>query len=287
LDENTGEEGTPPSSFSHGEEDRVKVKKAKVTLIDYTGKGMNDPWYAASLMIWTKRTRTEMSPGGLEEIMGWPEERKLEELAYMAATVPSSWEFCDFTFLIENVTRAFTHQLVRTRTASYAQQAMQVLRMDREEGWTYHTGLTVAASPEAQAIYDSSMRTIAQAYSSMLEIPGIHTEDARGVLPTNIQTNIVVKANLRSMADLLRKRASPRNQGARPGGEGEWSFVHRELKRTILEAMPWAELFLNRTADVVAADAYKLLEGVTDKQLKTNLTKCVDQLLTNVGAGDQ
>src|SRR4051812_1016288 len=102
----------------------------QVDLIDYTGRGMNDPWYAASLMIWTKRTRTEISPGGLEEIRSWPEERKLEELRYMAATVPSSWEMCDFMFLITGVTRAFTHQLVRTRTLSYAQQAMQVLRVD-------------------------------------------------------------------------------------------------------------------------------------------------------------
>ncbi len=89
----------------------------KVTLIDWTGKGI-DPWYSASLMIWTKQTRTQMSPGGFEEIRAWSEERKLEELKYMPATVPSSWEFTDFVFLIEGVTRAFTHQLVGTRTAS-------------------------------------------------------------------------------------------------------------------------------------------------------------------------
>jgi hypothetical protein len=51
----------------------------------------------------------------------------------------------------------------------------------------------------------------------------------------------------------------------------------------MLEAMPWTDLFLNRTADAVAADMYQLLELVPDKKLRTDLTKGVDQLLTNVG----
>jgi hypothetical protein len=262
------------------------VTKAVVDLIDYTGKGANDPWYAAGLMIWTKRTRTELSPGGLDEIASWPEAKKLEELRYMAATVPSSWEFCDFTFLLRNVTRAFTHQLVRTRTLSYAQQAMQVLRVDKGNGWDYGVGTTIAADPEAARVYRKTMDVISGAYTALADTPGVHTEDARGVLPTNILTNIVVKGNLRAFADMLRKRASPRNQGARPGKEGEWTVVHREMKAKMIEALPWTEIFLNRTADVVAADLYALLEDVPDKVLRTNLTKAVDQLLTNVGAGE-
>jgi flavin-dependent thymidylate synthase len=263
----------------------------KVTLIDHTGKGMSDPWYAASLMIWTKRTRVEMSPGGIDEIMAWPNDKKIEELKYMAATVPSSWEFCDFTFLIEGVTRAFTHQLVRTRTMSYAQQAMQVLKMNQGDGWKYHTGVTIVGKPVAETIYHDTMNTIAESYSMLLKVDGIKTEDARGVLPTNILTNIVVKGNLRAWCDLLRKRASPRNQGATPGVDGEWTVAHRELRARMMEAMPWTELFLNRVADSVAADAYLLLEqigkdGIDQKRLKTDITKHIDQLLTNIGAGE-
>jgi hypothetical protein len=255
----------------------------KITLIDFTGKGYGDPWYAASLMIWTKQTRIQMSAGGLDEIRAMANTDKLAHLQYMAATVPSSWEFCDFTFLIEGVTRAFTHQFVRTRTLSFAQQAMQVLRVDQGNGWDYHTGMTIAADKDAKLLYDETMRTVGKAYTALADLPGIHTEDARGVLPTNILTNIVAKGNLRVWADLLRKRASPRNQGAKPGSEGEWSVVHREIKRQMLEAMPWTDLFLNRTADAVAADMYAMLEGVSDRKLRTDLTKGVDQLLTNVG----
>jgi flavin-dependent thymidylate synthase len=257
----------------------------KVTLIDYTGKFAHDPWYAAGLMIWTKQTRTQMSAGGLQEILQRTPDELEQELRYMAATVPSSWEFCDFTFLVEGVSRAFTHQFVRTRTLSFAQQAMQVLRVDQDNGWDYHVGTTIAADSEACLVYEDTMRKIGEAYTALCETPGVHTEDARGVLPTNILTNIVAKGNLRVWADLLRKRASPRNQGAKPGGEGEWSVVHREIKRLMIEALPWTDLFLNRTEDRVAADMYQLLEQLPPelKLLKTNLTKGVDQLLTNVG----
>jgi hypothetical protein len=259
--------------------------KATVTLIDYTGKFAHDPWYAAGLMIWTKQTRTEMTPGGIQDILKKTPDELTEELKYMAATVPSSWEFADFTFLISHVTRAFTHQFVRTRTLSFAQQAMQVLRVDKGNGWDYHVGTTIEADKDAKTLYEETMKTVGKAYTALADIPGIHTEDARGVLPTNILTNIVAKGNLRVWADLLRKRASPRNQGAKPGSEGEWAFVHREIKRQMIEALPWTDLFLNRTEDKVAADMYRMLEEMPPelKLLKTNLTKGVDQLLTNIG----
>jgi flavin-dependent thymidylate synthase len=262
-----------------------KESDVKVDLIDYTGKGTGNPWYAAALMIWTKQTRVEMDPGGLEAILSTSVEEKERELRYMAATVPSSWEFCDFTFLISGVTRAFTHQLVRTRTASYAQQAMQVLNVSQGAGWDYHTGVTIAGNTEREEVYRAVMGEIAIGYKHLLEI-GAKTEDARGVLPTNILTNIVMKANLRTMCDLLRKRASPRNQGATPGTDGEWTTAHREMKARMIEALPWTSLFLERTADKVAADAYLLLEQVPDKKLRTDLNKLIDQILTNVGSGE-
>lgn len=250
-----------------------------VTLIDHTGRGSGDPWYAANLMIWTKRTRVEMAPGGLDEIAAWPEEKKLEELAYMAATVPSSWEFSDYTFLISGVTRAFTHQLVRTRTASYAQQAMQVLDMSQGPGWEALIGPTIEENPVRKVAYKHTLETVADAYKWLVE-DGAKIEDARGLLPTNILTNIVMKANLRTLCDLIRKRVSPRNQG-------EFVDVLRLMKSEVLAAHPWADLFINRTADRVAAELYGLLDSIQNRSLRTSINKLVDQLLTNVGGGDQ
>jgi flavin-dependent thymidylate synthase len=250
----------------------------RINLIDYTGKGTGDPWYAASLMIWTKRTRVEMSPGGLDEIIAWPEEKKVEELKYMAATVPSSWEFCDYTFLIQGVTRAFTHQLVRTRTLSYAQQAMQVLDVSQGPGWEALVGPTVQQDENRRNIYSRTLAVIADSYKLLVR-DGTKVEDARGLLPTNILTNIVVKGNLRSFCDLIRKRVSPRNQG-------EFVDVLRFMKEEMLRVHPWTDLFINRTADVVAADLYNMIAQIEDKMLRTDINKGIDQLLTNIGQGN-
>jgi hypothetical protein len=256
----------------------------KVELVDWTGKGTGDPWYAAALLIWAKNTRVMMTESSFEEIRKWPPNKLWNELEYVVNTLPASWEHVDFVFLLTGVTRAFTHQLVRTRTASYSQQAMQIgVKLD----WEYHTGMTIKNNAEAMAIYDDCMIQIAEAYQELMKIPGVHPEDARGILPTNILTNIVMKANLRTMCDLLRKRASPRNQGARPGDEGEWAVCHREMKSRMIEALPWCDMFLNRDADKYAADAYLLLEQIPDKKLRTDVTKRIDAILTNVGSGSQ
>ena len=66
----------------------------KVSLISYTPD-------AVELMIFTKNTRLNMNPKGLDEIKNWSEEKKMEELKYMSTTIPSSWEFSDLTFVIE------------------------------------------------------------------------------------------------------------------------------------------------------------------------------------------
>jgi flavin-dependent thymidylate synthase len=257
----------------------------RVDLVDWTGKDHPNRWYGAAKLIWAKNTRIEMRADGIEEVLTWPEVKLVDELQYIVNTLPSAWEHVWFTFVITGVTRAFTHQLVRTRNASYSQQAMQVLRMDKQD-WAYHVGMTIQRNPEASAIYKETMDYIKRQHRRLMSIDGVHTEDARGILPTNIETNIVMTANLRALCDLLRKRASPRNQGARPGDEGEWAVVHREMKARMVEKMPWTDLFLNRTADRFAADAYMLLEGVEDKKLRVDITKRIDAILTNVGSGN-
>ncbi len=240
-----------------------------VKLIDYTGQGVS-PWHAAHLMIWTKRTRVDISPGGLEEIKSWPEEQVRKELDYMAATIPSSWEFCDFIFLITGVTRALTHQLVRARHASFAQQTMQIL--DLSAGWEYRTGPSL--SGELKEDYEDIMAQIADTYKTLVKA-GVKIEDARGVLPTNILTNVIMKVNLRTLCELVRKRTSPRNTG-------EFPDMLRLLKASVTDALPWSPIFLDRTADVVSGELFELIAKLPDSEVKTNILKRIDQLLTNV-----
>jgi flavin-dependent thymidylate synthase len=207
----------------------------KVTLIDYTGAGT--PWpalYAAKLLVYVKNTRLTQGQDTRSEIDKWTWEKLQDELKYIATTIRSSWEFVDYTWEIQGVTRAFTHQLVRTRTASYAQQAQRVV--DLSQGFDYSTPETVTKAKK-DGLWRLCMDMIASTYKELHDA-GVPTQDCRGVLPTNVLTNIIMKANLRTFADLVGKRENLRAQS-------EYADVVREMKRCVLEVHPWAGPFLN------------------------------------------
>jgi flavin-dependent thymidylate synthase len=238
----------------------------KCTLLEYTGSP--DPERAIDLLIFTKNTRLQMSPGMLNDIASWPAAKKLDELEYMANTIPSSWEFVNYTFLIEGVTRAFTHQLVRTRTASFAQQTMRVLDVSSGPGWDYLVGPTIAGDEQRASLYQNEMDMIASCYSLLVK-NGAAIEDARGILPTNILTNIVMGCNMRTFVELVRKRSSPRTQG-------EYRNVLEAMKTAVREVHPWIDLFVNRTADAAMHDLDDEINGIDDNAKRLRMLKLVD-----------
>lgn len=246
----------------------------RVTLIYWTGYG-SGPWTAADLMIFTKNTRIKMAPDGLLAIHAWTPEKKIEELTYMANTIRSSWEFCDYVFLMEDVTRAFTHQLVRTRHASYAQQTQQILKIDAQSVEPPRGDL-----PEVTMdIWKNSVNDAARGYEGMLAA-GATVEQARGVLPTNIRTNIVVKMNLRTVVEVFGQRISPRNLS-------EYSEVAREMRACILRVHPWATVFLEQSTDRYLEELDGILKVFRDhpphqgEELATRAMKLVDQVRRN------
>ena len=198
----------------------------KVTLISYTQN-------AVDLLLFTKSTRLNLSPGLMKEIEYWPPSKKLEELEYMAGTIPSSCEFVDYTFLVEGVSRAYTHQQVRTRAASYAQQSMRVTEMG---GYQYVYTDKNLSDPIAMALIDDCNAIVKATYANLLSI-GQPAEDARGVLPTNIATNIVCKFNLRAFSDIAKSRTGGRTQS-------EYQKVVNAMVDAVLEVHPWVDLFL-------------------------------------------
>jgi flavin-dependent thymidylate synthase len=238
----------------------------KCSLIEYTGSP--DPERAIDLLIFTKNTRLQMVPGFLSEISNWPMRNKLDELEYMANTIPSSWEFVNYTFLIEGVTRAFTHQLVRTRTASFAQQTMRVLDVSSGPGWEYATGPTIAGNEKRESLYKNEMEMVDSAYKLLIK-DGAAIEDARGILPTNILTNIVMGCNMRTFVELVRKRSSPRTQG-------EYRNVLEAMKKSVHEVHPWIDLFIARTADAAMHDLDAEINGIEDSAKRTRMLKLVD-----------
>jgi len=208
----------------------------KVRLIDYTGINAAEPAdYAARLLIYAKNTRLTQGEETQAQIAAMGAAQISEELKAIATTIRSSWEFVDYTFEIRDVTRAFTHQLVRTRTASYAQQAQRVVDMSDFEA---RKPATIANNPAASEIWDQLMVSISAAYSYFHDEAGIPAQDCRGVLPTNVYTNIIDKMNLRTFADLCGKRDNLRAQD-------EYHEVVVAMKQEVLRVHPWTEIFLS------------------------------------------
>lgn len=243
----------------------------EVKLIDYTGAGSEDPArYAAERLVFTKQTRLNMNPDQLERVKRMSNAELYKELDYMAHTIPSSWEFVSYVFLINGVSRAFTHQFVRTRTGSYAQQTMRVLDVD---GWKYQTGPTIEEDQERTMIYGAMMKNIDFAYRELIR-KGAKIEDARGVLPTNILTNIVAKFDLRTFADTQRKRASFRTQG-------EYRDVMNAMREEVLRVHPWSSKFMERSFDNAARDLESEIRKLAIPPDETiRLIKFIDEMRT-------
>jgi flavin-dependent thymidylate synthase len=195
----------------------------KVTLISYTQDALN-------LLLSTKGTRLAHN----EDPATWSPEKKAEHLAYMRDTIKSSWEFSDYVFKIEGVTRAFTHQIVRTRTGSYAQEAMRVVDASDHP---IEVPPKIAEDEILFNIWNAATKDMMDGYSSLLEL-GAEPQDARGLLPTNITTNIIAKFNLRTLHETAKLRLCTRTQG-------EYQDVFRAMRAAVIEVHPWAEDFLD------------------------------------------
>lgn len=234
----------------------------KVTLINHTQD-------ATTLLLFTKSTRLTMSPGLMDEIRAWHPDRVAEELAYMANTIPSSWEFVDYVFLVEGVSRAYTHQQVRTRAASYAQQTMRVLDMGH---FDYVFTDKNRANAAAMGVIKETLQRIREAYNDLIKL-GQAPEDARGILPTNIATNIVCKFNLRTLAELCASRTGGRTQS-------EYQKVVNAMADAVLAVHPWAEQFLfPKQRDYFAEiEAWAEREFGGDLLKKGALLKIVDKM---------
>ena len=194
---------------------------------------LNSTPFALETLLLTKSTRLKMSSSSLEEVIAWPEEKKRSELKYMLGTIQSSWEFVDFVFLIEDVSRAFTHQLVRHRVGtSFAQQSQRTVDMS---GFNYVVPDGID-NYEKSTIYDDAMEEINRSYQKLINL-GAKPEDARGVLPTNICTNIIFKANLRTLHGMCGERLCVKAQG-------EFQQVVKEMRDQVLRIHSWAEPML-------------------------------------------
>lgn len=233
-------------------------QKPKVTLT----YGPNDPLGLMAMTGGLYQGKVHRSPADVTD--------KERHDAWKAATdsklAQTPLEWVQFSILFENVTRAFTHQLVRTRTATYVQESMRFAvkedvaeavklppsidgttgewqdalkeaqhkyaRMesawDGSEKEEFQDGLARLSQPERwRHHWDDAVNVIQEAYESLVN-DGMPAEDARGLLPTNTLTRVHMRVDLKSLLNLAGLRLCTQAQW-------EWRVVFAELAKSIRE----------------------------------------------------
>ena len=210
----------------------------KVTLLAHTPNPEQTVAMAAKLCY---------SPSGIEDIREGLTEEKTASFINMLADIghASPMEHASFTFGIEGISRACSHQLVRHRIASYSQQSQRYVDGTK---FDFVTPPEIAANQKALEAYTRVLDIQAQAYQEIrdaLVVGYINdykgtasdgtdeeviknfqqenkslyssfvkkaNEDARFILPNASTTKIVCTFNARSLQNFFAHRCCNRAQ---------------------------------------------------------------------------
>lgn len=187
------------------------------------------------------------SPSGIDDILEGLDEESTASFINMLASLghSSPTEHASFTFGIEGISRACSHQLVRHRIASYSQQSQRYVD---GENFDFVTPPEIQKNERAHSLYKKAIDLQAQAYrdvrNSLLagfirdfckdELVGNDdeiiaqfkannkseytaflkkaNEDARFILPNASTTKIVCTFNTRSLQNFFAHRCCNRAQ---------------------------------------------------------------------------
>lgn len=216
----------------------------KVTLLEHTPEPEKLAATAAKLCY---------SSSDINSLREGLSDEKIKDFINMLVSIghESVMEHVSFTFGIEGISRACSHQLVRHRIASYSQKSQRYVN---ENGFEFVTPPAVEELPEAKQEYDNVIRTITESYAKIADMltekhkadfmaqgldeksasskaRKLANEDARFLLPNACETKIIVTMNVRSLFNFFRHRCCNRAQ---------WEIreVAVEMLRLCLEVAP-------------------------------------------------
>lgn len=118
-------------------------------------------------------------------------------------------EHVTFTFGVEGISRALTHQLVRHRIASFSQKSQRYVK--HKESFDYIIPPSIKDNAEYANKYSALMDKLAEAYDELLQA-GIPAEDARYILPNSCETKIIITMNARELLHYFKIRCCNRAQ---------------------------------------------------------------------------
>lgn len=107
-------------------------------------------------------------------------------------------EHVSFTFAIEGISRACSHQLVRFRVASFSQQSQRYVEFKNGFEHIVPPSIQNHINPVVLETYSDFMINCQELYEYFIS-HGINKEDARFILPNATETKIVVTMNAREL----------------------------------------------------------------------------------------
>jgi thymidylate synthase (FAD) len=141
-----------------------------------------------------------------------------------------------FTFLVDGISRACSHQLVRHRPASYSQQSQRYVSMENFPYVKPKSLEGVRVSVEGKDYnYDDLMELLGKVYSKFVEA-GAPKEDARFILPNACATRVLFTMNGEELVHFLRLRTCSRAQ---------WEIRKMAIKMLVELRKRFPELFKN------------------------------------------
>ena len=132
-------------------------------------------------------------------------------------------EHAKLTIEVSDVSRAFTHQLVRHRLMSFSQASQRYIKFSGDID-NFIVPEDILNNEEAKIVYGKSLSEIMDGYNKLCEL-GIKREDARMLLPNSSETKIVVTANFREWRHFFEVRCDKHAQ---------W-----EIRRFALSLLHW------------------------------------------------
>ncbi|MDR2714465.1 MAG: FAD-dependent thymidylate synthase [Coriobacteriales bacterium] len=173
-----------------------------VTLLNHTA----DPERAIATA-----ARLCYAPLGAAELMESMTEEQVNKVlaTIMKSGHHSALEHASYTFAIDGVSRALTHQLVRHRLASFNQQSQRYVTYSAKPEIV--TPPSVETNAELKSVFDAAIENTYQTYAALVEA-GIPAEDARYVLPNACISKIVVTMNIRELLHFFSLRCCRRAQ---------------------------------------------------------------------------
>ena len=139
-------------------------------------------------------------------------------------------EHLPLTFLVEDISRACSHQIVRHRIASYSQQSQRYAKVDTNEEWYVEPESIVTYSRNITDKYRDLMSNIAEFYQEMIS-KNIPNEDARMILPSACFTSIIMSMNARAFVEASILRTC---------NKAQWEIkqVFKDMRECIKEIYP-------------------------------------------------